>query len=105
MDKIELELYRLQYDVNKAVITGDNAALARAQYEQKLYRDNLLHHISCIGDWRLMKLLYCRYIKGMKWCVISDELGYENRYIYKLRRKALEALRRVECNEKTAVEY
>lgn len=50
--------------------------------------------IGCVNEQPFHDLLELRYLRRLKWRVIAEELGYEERYVYKLHEKAL---RRVEA--------
>lgn len=57
-------------------------------------REEIIANISKVEDFRLRQVLYLRYVSLKKWEEISERLGYEERYIYKLHGYALEELRR-----------
>lgn len=57
-------------------------------------KEEIIENISKLEDFRLRQVLYLRYVATMKWEEISERLGYEDRYIYKLHGYALEELRR-----------
>lgn len=57
-------------------------------------REEIVGTIAKLNDFRLRQVLYYRYVLGYKWESIGEELGYEDRYIFKLHGYALEAINR-----------
>lgn len=58
----------------------------------------LMQSIECavgkVDDTRFKILLTLRYIDGRSWDYISDYMGYDKRYIFKLHGRALQAFER-----------
>lgn len=56
-------------------------------------RNNALQVIESVSDYRERKVLRLRYINGQTWREISAQTGYDERYIRRLHRRALEHLK------------
>lgn len=55
----------------------------------ELVKREILYTISKADDQRYRTLLYYHYIDGMTWMQVACRMVYDDRYIYKLHKKAL----------------
>lgn len=74
-------------------IKGEQAELRRVYGERlsaarRAMRD-LLRIIEAVPDYTLRRLLRLRYVEGLRWREVAEELELEERQIYRLRKKAL----------------
>ena len=83
---------RVEYAVEKIIVWEErlNGHLA----ELIELRGEIERAVLKLDDERCQRLLVLRYIDGLTWVAISDEMGYEpdGNYVFRLHRKALSML-------------
>lgn len=70
----------------EAALVREIAALYRVQAEVRAA-------INTVDNVRWRAVLECRYLDGMKWQDIAEEMGYEVRTVTRMHGKALKAVR------------
>lgn len=52
-------------------------------------KENIINSISEITNPQYKKLLYLRFVKGMKWEAIAEEMHYAIQHIHRMRKEAI----------------
>lgn len=52
-------------------------------------KENIINAISGITNPQYKKLLYLRFVKGMKWEDIAEEMHYAVQHIHRMRKEAI----------------
>lgn len=79
-----------------AVKIADKETEYIARREELLQmRTEVVETILAVADDKQSQLLYLRYIKGMKWEEIADEMGYYLRHIHRIHGHALPAVQKI----------
>jgi len=91
--KYELMRYRMLKARAQGALDAGNTAIAHELAAcAEVFRVELIERISQIEDERIRKVLSMRYLHGLDWETIAEQMFFSVRWVMKLHRRGVEAL-------------